>query len=259
MGHLPLVGGIDDREDRDMDLVEREAHVDVARSTGADRAARLLLAGCLVGGPLATIVVRAAIPASSTASVARTISDYAAHPGATRTVLIADAFVFLLVPAALAAAGLAWRRAPVLALSAAVVSFVGWTAIMLLIAQDALVAVAGRSAYAGAQATAITDAWSNDTLVAVWFAVFIVGHIVGTVLLGAALWRARAIPRWAAGAIAVSMPLHLATVVADFKVGDVAAWLLLLAGFTVCARAVMATREPVPEVHARRATTAVAA
>jgi hypothetical protein len=242
-----------------MDLIAQEALVDDGRMTGAERAARFLLAGCLVGGPLAAIVVRATVPASSTASVARTVSDYAAHPGATRAVLIADAFVFLLVPAAVAAAGLAWRRAPVLALLAAVASFVGWTAIMMLIAQDALVAVAGRSAYAGAQATAIANAWSSETLVAVWLVAFIAGHIVGTVLLGAALWRARAVPRWAAVAVGIAMPLHLVTVLADFRVGDVAAWLLLLAGFAACARAVLARREPLPLAHQRTAGTAVAA
>jgi hypothetical protein len=242
-----------------MDLIAQEALVDDGRMTGAVRAARFLLAGCLVGGPLAAIVVRATVPASSTASVARTVSDYAAHPGATRAVLIADAFVFLLVPAAVAAAGLAWRRAPVLALLAAVASFVGWTAIMMLIAQDALVAVAGRSAYAGAQATAIANAWSSETLVAVWLVAFIAGHIVGTVLLGAALWRARAVPRWAAVAVGIAMPLHLVTVLADFRVGDVAAWLLLLAGFAACARAVLARREPLPLAHQRTAGTAVAA
>jgi hypothetical protein len=187
------------------------------------------------------------------------VSDYAAHPGAARTLLIADAFVFLLVPAALAAAGLAWRRAPVLALCAAVASFIGWTAIMMLIAQDALATVAGRSAYAGAQATSITNAWSSETLVAVWIGAFIVGHIVGTVLLGAALWRSRAVARWAAVAIAVSMPLHLATVVADVRVGDVAAWLLLLAGFAACARAIMASRAQLAVSHERGSVTAFAA
>jgi hypothetical protein len=258
VGHLPLAAGIGDGEDRGLDLVRQEALVDDARLTGADRIARFLLAGCLVGGPLAAVVVRATVPASSTASVARTVSDYAAHPGATRAVLIADAFLFLLVPAAVAAAGLAWRRAPVLALLAAITSLVGWMAIMMLIAQDALVAVAGSSAAAGVQATAVADAWSSETLVAVWLAAFIAGHIVGTVLLGAALWRARAVPRWAAVAIGISMPLHLATVLADFRIGDVAAWLLLLAGFAACARAVLAGRAPVAVTHKHGAGTAVA-
>ena len=32
------------------------------------------------------------------------------------------------------------------------------------------------------------------------------------------------------------MPLHLAAFLADFKLGDVGAWVLLLVGFAVCAR-----------------------
>jgi hypothetical protein len=205
-----------------------------------NRIARVVAAICLVGGPLAGIVVRAAVPASSTASVARSIADYGAHPGATQALLIADGFLVLLVPAALAVTALTWRRAPVLSLLGGLLSLFGWMAIVMLAAQDQLFAEAGRSVDAGGQSTALADHWSGANLVSIYIAVFIAGHLLGTALLGAALWRARAVARWAAALVAVSMPVHLLTVVTGFKLGDVAAWVALLVGFALCARPVLA-------------------
>jgi hypothetical protein len=66
--------------------------------------------------------------------------------------------------------------------------------------------------------------------------VFVVGHILGTVLLGVALWRA--IPRWAAAALAVSQPLHLLfAVVVPNHLLDAVAWGLTAVGFTAAAMA----------------------
>jgi len=200
-----------------------------------------LCAICLVGGPLAGLLVRLFAPVSSTtASVAHLVADAAAHPGATHATLIADGFVWMMVPAVLAAIGLAWRGAPAMALSALVLSLPGWIAIVMLAAQDALIARAGDPAYGRGQAVALTTGWSNSGLVNAYTGVFVLGHLVGTVLLGVALWRARAIPRWAAALVAVSMPLHLVAFLAGVKVLDVFAWSLLLIGFAACARQVLA-------------------
>ena len=38
---------------------------------------------------------------------------------------------------------------------------------------------------------------------------WVVGHLLGYVLLGSALWRARVIPRWAAGLIIIGVPLQM--------------------------------------------------
>jgi hypothetical protein len=217
-----------------------------------DRIARLLLAACLIGGPLAGIVVRAAVPSSSTASVARSVVDYGRHSGATQILLIGDAFLFLLVPAALAATALAWRRAPVLSLIGGILSLVGWTAIVMLAAQDALISEAGRQIYEPGQASALATSWSSEGLVNVYIVAFIAGHVLGTAVLGLALWRSRAIPRLAAAFVGLSMPLHLVTVLTGFKAGDVGAWVLLLIGFAACARQVLqAGSEPSPRSERR--------
>lgn len=61
--------------------------------------------------------------------------------------------------------------------------------------------------------------------------VFVIGHVVGTVLLGLALLRSRRIPAWAAWAVTVSQPLHfVATVIIGSPQVDLVAWGLTALG-----------------------------
>jgi hypothetical protein len=67
---------------------------------------------------------------------------------------------------------------------------------------------------------------------------FVVGHVLGTVLLGVAMWRSRAVPRWAAAMTLVSQPLHLfAAVVLVSHALDLGAWSLNAVGFAAAAAA----------------------
>ncbi len=66
--------------------------------------------------------------------------------------------------------------------------------------------------------------------------VFVLGHLVGTVLLGIALWRTQTVPVWAAVMTTISQPLHL--VAAVFLLSrplDLVAWMMTAAGFAVTA------------------------
>lgn len=70
--------------------------------------------------------------------------------------------------------------------------------------------------------------------------IFLIGHVVGTILLGSALWRSRAVPRWAALLTIVSQPLHIvAAVVLVSHPLDLAAWAMQAVGFTAAAWAVI--------------------
>jgi hypothetical protein len=72
--------------------------------------------------------------------------------------------------------------------------------------------------------------------------VFVVGHVVGTVLLGLALWRSRGVPAWAAWAVAVSQPLHFtATVVLGSPQVDFVAWNLMAVGMVLVGRELLRT------------------
>jgi hypothetical protein len=155
--------------------------MDGVASEGLRRVTRIVAAVALVAGPLAGMLIQAFDPASTpTESTARLVADAAAHPGRTQAVLITDGFVWLMVPAALLAARLAWRRAPALSLVAGVVSLAGWVAIGIMVAEDALIAQAGHAAFDRAHAVALTDAWSNSGLVSFYTDLFVLGHLVGT-------------------------------------------------------------------------------
>ena len=54
--------------------------------------------------------------------------------------------------------------------------------------------------------------------------VFVVGHIVGTVLLGVASLRGRLMPAAVAVALIISQPLHLVSVITAQPVLDLVAW-----------------------------------
>jgi hypothetical protein len=66
--------------------------------------------------------------------------------------------------------------------------------------------------------------------------VFVVGHVVGTVLLGCALLRVAVVPRAAAWAVLVSQPVHfVAAVILGSHLLDLVGWGLNAVGFLAIA------------------------
>jgi hypothetical protein len=61
---------------------------------------------------------------------------------------------------------------------------------------------------------------------------FVAGHLLGTTLLGIALWRARIAPTWLAIGLTVSQPIHLASVMTGIRPVDLVGWGLTAVGFT---------------------------
>ena len=220
-----------------------------------DYVCRYLAVACLVAGPFVGTLIRAIKPATTpTESMAAYIADYAAQPQRTQIMLMLDAFAWRWSPASLVAVSPAWRRVPTLSLVGAMVSLVGWMGIVMLVAEDALIAAAGQRTSDLAQAAQLVEDWSNSAVVIWYMLIFVGGHTIGTVLIGAALWRAAAIPRWAAAVIAVSMPLHFVAFLSAIRPLDVLAWGMLLIDFATCASELLqgATRtEPTDELLPR--------
>jgi hypothetical protein len=72
---------------------------------------------------------------------------------------------------------------------------------------------------------------------------FVIGHILGLVLIGIALWRGHVLPSWAALMIAASQILHfIFAVIVPVHALDGLAWGLTAVGFAVAALALV--REP---------------
>lgn len=117
------------------------------------------------------------------------------------------------------------RRAPVLTTFAAALAVPGYTALVASGSPgDALVALAAQgrigteTAYLlGASAEALPQAAAMGV-------VFVVGHLFGTVLLGLALWRSRALPAWVGLLLAVSQPVHLYAAMTGNNTVDLVAW-----------------------------------
>lgn len=73
--------------------------------------------------------------------------------------------------------------------------------------------------------------------------IFVLGHVLGLVLLGIALWRGRVVPAWAGLLLAASQVLHvLFAVIVPVHALDGLAWGLTAVGFAAAAVALI--REP---------------
>jgi hypothetical protein len=212
------------------------------RPRDARRTRRLVAAILLPVAPLSVAVLRLIWPAFSASDTETSLDAVAAHPGTQEAVLWLSLLMTLtMVPAVLAAVRLARRRRPVLAMLTAGVNLVAYLAgITALVAPDLLALVAVRGEHDRATVAPLIDAVNTHPTIAVGLILFVIGHIGGTVLLGAALWRI--IPVWASIALIVSQPLHfIAYVVLRVQILDGLAWGLTALGFTACALAIART------------------
>jgi hypothetical protein len=73
--------------------------------------------------------------------------------------------------------------------------------------------------------------------------IFVAGHLLGTVLLGIALWRSRLAPTWLAIGLAVSQPIHLTSVMTGIRWIDLIGWGLTGVGFSWAAWRLLRMRD----------------
>jgi len=181
-------------------------------------------------------------PAYGTADPATALQQVAERPAAQSVFVWTGALAMLtLVPAFLAAARLARRRRPVLATWAAGVNLAAYLGAGLgFAAFDLATEVAAGPRFDRAALVPYLDAFAAHGVFGLGIGLFVLGHIAGAVLLGAALWDI--VPRWAAVALIVSQPLHfVAFVVLQNRYLDAASWGLTAAGLIACAAVVLRT------------------
>lgn len=150
--------------------------------------------------------------------------------------------LFTMVPGAYAALRLARRGSPVLTL---------WTGALLIPAYLGMSALGAIDAAAHAglaiglppqTASQLAGAAFGAPTVALPVLVFVVGHIVGTVLLGVLVVRARLLPIGWGVAIALSQPVHLVATILGLPWLDLLGWGTTAAG--MAALALVALRTP---------------
>lgn len=208
------------------------SRTDAARQPADVRALDRRVAAVLMPiGPAAVAVLRFVLPA-----------DPAAHPGAQRLVVwLGLVAVLTLLPGALAAIRLLRRYTPLLATAIAALLVPGYLGMTALIAADAGTLGAIDLGLPAGQVTELSDATFAVPTMTILVLLFVVGHIVGTLLLGISAFRARLMPRPVAGALAVSQFVHLAAVIGGWPLVDLLAWTTTAVGMAFLARVVLRT------------------
>jgi hypothetical protein len=209
-----------------------------ARSRTTSRA--LVAAALLLPvGPAAVAVLRLVLPYYTADGNAATLAAVAAHPARQSAVIwLTYVAVLTLVPGLFAVARVCRDAAPRLTAWGLVLSVPGYLSLGLLAGYDQLLYAVATSRVDASVGLAVLDAAHPSIDVAI--GVFVLGHVIGTVLLGMALLRSGCIPAWAAWAIAVSQPLHfVATVVLGSPQVDFVAWSLTAVGMAVVASALL--------------------
>ncbi len=200
---------------------------------------RWLLAVLLPVGPAAVAVQRFVLPYRTTDTPEAVVAKVAMDPQAQSVLLwLALIGLFTLVPGVLGVTRLTRRRAPRTSAAAVLLLVPAYLSMGWLVGSDVLLWVGVR---AGVDQPTLVRLYGTDhptTMVAA--AVFVLGHVVGTVVLGVALWRSGTVPRWAAVLTVVAQPLHFsAAVLFGSPALDLVAWGLNVAGFAAAAMAII--------------------
>jgi hypothetical protein len=216
----------------------------IANVSGPARLRQVVLAVAIVGGPLAFLAGGVLAPAIHDTGQSSIAANAAANP--TTNALHLAAFVvasYLLPIGAIGLARLAYHHTPWLATIGGLLAVVGWLPFSALTALDDLTDAMARLPQAASYAH-LLDRFSTDPVMGSYLIVYVVGHLVAYVLLGAALLRGRVIPRWAAWSMIASSPLTILAFVlpgSPRATGAVALTLLVL-GSLPAARATLMDR-----------------
>ena len=201
----------------------------------------LAVAALLPVGPFAIALLRLALPYYTADGVPATVAAVQDHPARQSAVLwLTYIGVLTLVPGLFAAAGVCRQAAPRLTSWALALSVPGYLSLGMFVGIDHLLWSAQQAGLSSADSTALVEAAHPTTSVAL--GVFVVGHVVGTVLLGLALLRSGRIPAWAAWGVTISQPLHFVTTVfLGSPQIDFVAWSLTGVGMAFVGRELLRT------------------
>jgi hypothetical protein len=146
-----------------------------------------------------------------------------AHPGLLHNVVLFGMLgALLMIPAALGAARLAGRGAAKLSFIAGTLVAAGYACYFAVLLPDLTTLAMVRVGGPMVDFARVLDARQEDATGTWVFLLFVLGNIVGTFLLGLALWRSRSIARWAAVAVMAWPPMHIIGLAAGVEWFEVA-------------------------------------
>lgn len=187
----------------------------------APRLAALVL---LPLAPALVAALRGLLPYFTSSSSADVVADVEAAQGAQNAVVWLGFLAALTLPVAALWAGRPfYAAAPRLTAVAETLLVPAYLCLPWLVATDAVLLHGAEHNVDADVVAGMYEALHPAALVGL--AVFVIGHVLGTVLLGIAAIRTRLIPLWAGIALAVCQPLHFAAlVIVGSQPLDVAAW-----------------------------------
>ncbi|MPZ94761.1 MAG: hypothetical protein GEU96_07540 [Propionibacteriales bacterium] len=132
------------------------------------------------------------------------------------------------------------RGAPVLATVGAAMSFVAYANWGAAGNVDYLTYIMGREGYSVAEITSLVDATYDHPVAMISSIGWVIGHILGMILLGIALARSGVVARWVGVVLAVSQPVHLvaAVIVPSRPLDVLGGWGLTTLGFVMVSVAI---------------------
>jgi hypothetical protein len=204
------------------------------RRPGAGTVAVALL---LPVGPAAIAVLRLLLPYYTASDTEGMVTAVGAEPDRQSAVIwLAYIGILTLVPGLIAATQVCRDAAPRLTAWALALGVPGYLSLGMFVGADHLLWSTSAAGLSPGDSAAVVEA--GHLAIDVSLGVFVVGHVVGTVLLGLAMLRSGRIPAWAAWALTISQPLHfVATVVIGSPVLDFVAWGLTAVGMALVGRA----------------------
>jgi hypothetical protein len=137
---------------------------------------------------------------------------------------------------------LAIRRSPRLALTGGALALAGWGTLPIWAGQDNLTYLMGRLG----SNHQLVELWNqfNSSGTNTYLYVFIIGHLVGPLLLAIALRRGRLIPQWSPIVIAATIPLHVLTFATGARYFDPIAYAMLAGALIPAVIAVLTQPRP---------------
>ena len=221
--------------------MSRSSTTDVADGADLRHASRLLAALILPIGPLAVAGLRYVLPSFSASTPRETAASVLASEGQQSAVLwLGLVATFTLLPGVLAVGRLTRRGAPRMTAAAMLLVVPGYLALTYMLGSDLVLWTGARAGLDLPTLTRLAETIHPSSDIAV--GVFVLGHVIGTVLLGIALLRSRTVPAWAAIVTMVAQPLHfVALVIVGSQTLDLAAWAANGVAFAVVGVAILRT------------------
>ncbi|WP_405088764.1 hypothetical protein [Microbispora sp. NBC_01389] len=220
-----------------------------SQAAAPPRARHVPLALALFTAPWGFVVANAAYAwatrdGGSDSTGAEALALTAAHPGEMRLSTVAAMLgSLLMVPAVLGARRLIGDRSRTLGFLGATLMAAGYICYFAVAFAGITGTVMAERGGPVADYAAILDGAQNDPSVIWVFLLFVLGNLVGTLLLGLALLRARVVPLWAAAGIMLWPPLHVIGLVAGTEWFEVAGAVTQAVGLVVTgARLLAASR-----------------